>query len=343
MASAGGDAAAISSTENNGPTPRYKSFKKKYMKIRKQFSDTMIKNNTQWEAEQKLMKTARRLEEELDQLREILVDVNESSFNPAHLRINLRSSNPEEDAFLASMGATSLPPDDFDILDNNTKYSPESAALVLAEAKKELSSGTITTSDFEALATSVQPYLRKSIALSYLETQVAHTRLADVEPSDLPPDIGEANPVGYLTPEHEAEYLERLDAELDGRAAAYSHPIRGPTLNAARDNPMSALNWLRQNQPQVFLQDSEAQETAKQMKRGSHDGPIKERSSGRGKRGSVAHEVLDDEGFVVGAAAETLGSVRGKRKRAAEDDAYNPKGGGGRRKGKKQSLGAEHD
>ena len=36
------------------------------MKIRKQFSDTMIKNNTQWEAEQKLMKTARRLEEELE-------------------------------------------------------------------------------------------------------------------------------------------------------------------------------------------------------------------------------------------------------------------------------------
>jgi hypothetical protein len=47
-------------------TITYHPIRKKYMKIRAQFNRTMNDNHTLWEDEQKLTKTARRLEEELE-------------------------------------------------------------------------------------------------------------------------------------------------------------------------------------------------------------------------------------------------------------------------------------
>lgn len=231
-------------------------------------------------------------------------------------------------------------------------FTPESARLVLKEIKVELKEGRITQADFDNLYRSILPYLRKGISLAYLERTVPHTKLKDLvdKKIPLPSDLVKENPVGYLTYEREAEYLDRLDAEYDstfpsdpqGRSS-YNRP-----LNAARDNPNSALNWLRKNQPQVFLQDTELQEKAQDAKQSgaagsSKDTPAK-REGGRAKRGSVAQEVLDEEGYIVGGVAtENGGTIKGKRKRGGgnDDGAYHGKTGGSARKKTKLSMGGD--
>ncbi|MCJ1320698.1 hypothetical protein MMC15_006039 [Xylographa vitiligo] len=296
----------------------YKSYKKKYNKMRHNFKEKMKVSNSLFDEEQKAIKVARRLQEQNDQLLDLMVDVNESTGIAPHLRYDLRSPTPSESA---------VPGLEPDVASRKTMDSG-GARAALEEAKHELSTGQITPDSYRQLEAALNEALHKSISLSQLST-VSHTVLDDVPEDDLPHDIGESSPAGYLSLDHEEEYLAILDATLEGSGSrpigsANSHPIRSNDRDkdVALRNPVSVYNWLRKHQPQVFLQDSDSPPD-RSSTRPSNVTKIPRRSTVVPKQ---EPEVLDDEGFLISASLEGLS--RTKRKR--DDEPYRPKGGSSR-------------
>jgi hypothetical protein len=175
-------------------------------------------------------------------------------------------------------------------------------------------------------STNAAPHHLAPKPLSRLLT-TPHTEFpADNLPEDL---TGEELP-GYYTPNHEEEHILALDAKLaDGDANLHDKsgkPLTISDKNIFNDkelsfrNPVSAYNWLRKYQPQVFLQDKPDQENASE-KSAARAGPgrKKSRAEAAHKEPKADHDA-DDDTFVE------FGSSRSKRTNK-EDEAYRPKGG----------------
>ena len=210
-----------------------------------------------------------------------------------------------------------------------------------------------------------------------------HTTLEScISENLLPDDLDSDEPTGYYSPTHEATYLAQLDTSL-GLSTIADHPSLHSTLKAAdkdKDkerqkqhelhNPVSAYNWLRKNQPQVFLQDHEdgsgapAARVAKEKnsvakastpKPRVSPKPPAARGTKRARESTIKKEeqdiVLDEDGTILGGGGiEELvppTSARGKRKRDRGDDdnAYRPKGGSSRapKKKKQRTNGADKE
>ena len=212
------------------------------------------------------------------------------------------------------------------------------------EASAEYQSGAISLEHYREVVTSLRASLGPPKLFSDL-LNTPHTSLSVVSHDDLPIEIRDDPLTGYLSPSHEEEYLAAFDAAVDGgRPAVDSHPIRGPDKgsDAALKNPISVYNWLRKNQPQVFLQDADASNGNEQVVPGMSAPEKGTPAPGTAKKSkaskTVEEEVLDDDGNVLNATPmSTRGNGRGKRKR--EDDAYRPKGGTGRSTRKRTSTG----
>lgn len=153
-----------------------------------------------------------------------------------------------------------------------------------------------------------------------------------------PENPGAYNPaqeLGFLTPEHETEYCLALDAKL-GDEEALDQLVcipKKPSLaererDAALRSHVSVHNWLRQNQPQIFLQDNENASE----KSGSR--PSNLRASKRAPAPSRKDEDTYDDDSIL-ETASTSGGTKGKRKRD-EDTGYRPKGGSSRSNRKKK-------
>ncbi|MCJ1285055.1 hypothetical protein MMC26_004393 [Xylographa opegraphella] len=309
----------------------YKSYKKKYNKMRHNFKEKMKVSNSLFDEEQRAIKVARRLQEQNDQLLDLLLDVNESAGISPHLRYDLRSPTPSESA------VPGLEPD----VASRKTMDLGSARAALEEAKHELSTGQITPHSYRQLESALNEALHKPLSLSQLSS-TSHTVLEDVPEDDLPHDIGESSPAGYLSLEHEEEYLAILDATLEGpgsrhTGSADSHPIRSNDRDkdVALRNPVSVYNWLRKHQPQVFLQDSDSPPD-RPSTRPSNASKTPRRSTVVPKPDP---EVLDDEGFLLNASLE--GMSRSKRKR--EDEPYRPKGGSSRAYKRKKTGSGQGD
>lgn len=101
---------------------------------------------------------------------------------------------------------------------------------------------------------------------------------------------------------------------------------------------MSGYNWLRKHHPEHFLQDEPNPEKAspRQVTKAS---PKPLRESRSTKRSSAVpkqeHEIIDDEGYVIGGNLE----VPSRTKRKREDEPYRPKGGSSRSVKKKKTSG----
>ena len=263
----------------------------------------------------------------LSQLLDLLLEVNESSRIPIHLRYDLRSPTPSESAI------PGLEPD----LPTRKTYDTSSARAALEEAKTELETGQISPRSYNKLEVAINETLQNPVSLSDLRC-TTHSQLGSVKA--LPHDIGDALPAGYLTFEHEEEYLSALDAAAgvppsSSQMQPDSHPIRSneKEKELALRNPVSVYNWLRKNHPSIFLQDSDS----------SPDKPTTKSSGGSRsakKAASVVkaeEEVLDEAGNIVGGIPAEA-PQRSKRKR--EDEPYRPKGGSSRpSKRKKTSVG----
>lgn len=150
--------------------------------------------------------------------------------------------------------------------------------------------------------------------------------------SSLEPLEGYSAPMSYLTLDQIDEYLNDIDTSL-GTARHPSIQIPDSTLHdLSLRNPHSVYNWLRRNEPKVFLQDGESEGKEK---------PPSKSSAARGtatKRASLpvpsrpdALEFVAEDGLGYdvslggpGTGPSSIGG-KGKRKRE-EDDGYTPKG-----------------
>lgn len=158
--------------------------------------------------------------------------------------------------------------------------------------------------------------------------------------SNLPSElVGETLP-GYLTFDREEEYLYAMDTELGiadsmGRPAPRvakdnnGFPDRPLSIKELEGlNPNSVTNWLRRNQPDVFLQEKEA---ARLANTDSTPSTTAAAPKGKGSRKSAAHlktemdTVEEDIGFIADGPGS--GSSRKRKVATGDDDAYRPKGG----------------
>ena len=139
---------------------------------------------------------------------------------------------------------------------------------------------------------------------------------------------------GFLSIRQEEQYLQGLDAYLDGTStnprphATSNLGSRNAEKTSEREretqlkNPVSVYNWLRRHQPQVFLQDNEAGTEKTTRATGSRTSA---RKSAVKETLKQEQDGYDDEGI----AKENTASSRSKRKRD-DDGGYRPKGGSSR-------------
>ena len=275
------------------------------------------------------------------QILDLLLEINdEYSRLPSRYRFDINSPTPE---------ASAVPPLDPD--------QPSSERKLRGANKIDFSKGYL-----DKLPRSLK-------ALSTLP----HTTLEScISESLLPSDLDSDEPTGYYSPSHEATYLAQLDSSLGLSSIGPQVPgARNPDKEKERQkqhelqNPVSAYNWLRKYQPQVFLQDHEdgpspaarlAKEKASAAKASpkprASPKPPATKGTKRARESAVKKEVeeiiLDDDGTIIGGGAlDDLAppmSSKGKRKRDRGDDdnAYRPKGGSSRapkRKKQRASVG----
>ncbi|KAK4126672.1 hypothetical protein N657DRAFT_565261 [Parathielavia appendiculata] len=351
--------------------PTYRSWKKKYRKMRINFDQKMHEGEELYKLEQKALATARRLAVQNDRLLDLLLDVNNSAQIPPEKRIDLSLDLPsDDDSLLLDIDRPSTPP-------------PGPAP---AKAYKDLLREV--------------PHFRFSSAPERFPKLVADLEAGRDSPAD--PAQGQLHPPTFLAADDIDNYIWELDTHLAIEEAAtggtrktttdpipplptlapLAHTDRPNPKDAQRDfavrNPISVYNWLRKYAPKTFLQDAEQHHDSKENGSGGdhhdgHHGSARSRGgakgertprgtagtgSTRGKRASTAHsrvtaaavaesfgEGPDDEfgyGGDGGSAMTTpaggaMGGGKGKRKRVVDDDpGYRPKGGSSRPAKKKR-------
>ncbi|KAK0707587.1 IEC3 subunit of the Ino80 complex, chromatin re-modelling-domain-containing protein [Lasiosphaeris hirsuta] len=338
--------------------PTYRSWKKKYRKMRIVFDQKMHEGEELHKLEQKALATARRLAIQKDRLLDLLLDVNNSDQIPLDKRFDLSLDPPSDsEALCLDIDRPSTPPERSQPIKSYKRLAREVPHSTFASAPKK----------FEHL-------------------------LADLEAGrDSPADPlqGQPHPPSFLTADDIDNYIWEIDTRLaannshkNGTAAAplptlaplahaSDHPSNGAygakdsgSLSNNRDfalrNPTSVYNWLRKHAPRTFLQDGEAHpdkengDEAHPPSARGHGRGKGERGAGRGtggpgrgKRASAAHHVRDKTTVAVAettefdddAVYETPGAAAGKGKRKRthdEDPGYRPKGGSSRPTKKKR-------
>lgn len=298
--------------------------------MRVQFEGAMTESDNLILKEWKAMGTARRLAEQNDQLLDMLLDINEQPRAPARLRFNL---DP------AGTAAPVEPGLDPDVIRQQLQELRDAAM------REEISSEEYTERvDKLHNSQAIRQTLR---SLASLEAHTPHTTFADVQ--DQHPidglDLTDQAP-GYMSPAQEEQYLLALDQALadSGFDAALQQgrpPRLAPSHQPLSDkdltirNPDSVYNWLRKNQPQVFLQDKDAlhhenmsEKSAPHKGNPSNRKSIKRESGVAGGGTPAPRENEEDE---PGLAPDT---GKGRKKPVAgggeDDTAYRPKGGSSR-------------
>jgi hypothetical protein len=174
-------------------------------------------------------------------------------------------------------------------------------------------------------------------SLSHLVATVPHISMS--HPNFIPsafesiiPPEGHTSPLTYLTPDQMDDYLFDVDAALGNVSGPPVPPPQAQLGQENRDlalrNPNSVYNWLRKNEPKVFLQDNEGSEKSL-----GKPGALR----GAGKRASIpapskpdALEFVEEDGIGYDGSLTGTGvsATKGKRKRDDDDGGtYHPKSG----------------
>lgn len=258
------------------------------------------------------------------QIRELLLDQNACAQIPSHQRIDLTLPTPSASAVPSLQG-------DEERLNEISRDTPEGQALYdevkqLLERKSTSKSGA-------------QP----GKSLADLITRTPHVTSIKQVPVLIEEDLLDTEsgqpPVSYMSPDQVDDYLYDIDASL----GTTPHPALVPavpmaSLPALSDkelqvrNPNSVYNWLRENEPKIFLQDGEGSE-----KSSGKPGALR----GAGKRASIPApskpdqvEFVEEDGLGYDIS---LHSNASKIKRKRDDDGgYRPKGGSSRPSKKKK-------
>lgn len=312
------------------PRPSYKSWKKKYRKMRIVFDDRMRMSEELHQLEQKAMRTAKRLAIENDRLMDLLMDINDSPQIPPERRVDV-SQEGEGKA------------DKADKSDKSQK-APKTLHTLIQEVPHVSYAATID--QYPEMLDDLNPKDPEIHPTSFLTAEDIDEYLSELDrriglkpkPSIPPPTQG-----------------------TNGST---------PAANFALRNPTSVYNWLRKHAPKTFLQDLEKEKEKDKHKdkdkadkddHHHHGNGDKEEESGptnskkkkggntaRTKRQSAAAIKKEKEAAAAAEAADwdeevmnyakPASSAKGKRKRD-EDPGYRPKGGSSRPSKKRKSGG----
>ncbi|CAD6505201.1 BgTH12-00695 [Blumeria graminis f. sp. triticale] len=289
--------------QNASPQPTYRSFKKKFRKIKLKFDEIMLQNKELYFDEQRAIQTAKRLALQNDRILDILYDVNNSSHIPAEKRIDLATETPLLDT---------IPPfiSDDELSKVRSIDSPEG----------KQSYGEIQ--ELIAARNAVTPPKSPVKSLAFLLTTTSHLKSNNPHiPSDLLASLnnedGKPALYSYLVPDNINENNYEIESTRgDIPAAPRSQPSE-PYQDPVFGNLHSPYNWLRRHVPQIFLQDGECSE-----KSSGKPGALR----GAGKRANVpvpskldSLEIVEEDGLSYDFAVGSAKDREKKRKREDED------------------------
>ncbi|KAF7861544.1 hypothetical protein EAF04_008106 [Stromatinia cepivora] len=311
-----------SSPPEGSKPPPYKSFRKKYRKMRIKFDEAMRQSNSLFMEEQLADETAKRLARDNDRLMDLLLDINNSEQIPANKRIDLSVAGPA----LASVPALVTKEE---LAKAAEDTSPEGQAIYkeIQDLLKDRDGTNTTVKPSKSLAKLMATVPHISLMNHHVSTQ----SLADFEPQP-----GKKHPIGYLSVEEMDNYLHAVDATI-GLAPSLATVVYPPTTqDVTLKNPHSVLNWLRRHEPKIFLQDGEGPVEKINTKPGA--------LRGAGKRANIpaptrpdSLEIVEEDGIGYDTTLSGPSSSKVKRKRDPEDDGgYTPKSGNPVNKTKRQ-------
>ncbi|KAK0614981.1 IEC3 subunit of the Ino80 complex, chromatin re-modelling-domain-containing protein [Bombardia bombarda] len=268
--------------------PTYRSWKKKYRKMRIVFDQKMHEGEELHRLEQKALATARRLAVQKDRLLDLLLDVNNCAQIPPEKRFDLSLD-------LSSDADNSLSLD-LDHPDYHFDGAPP------AKSYRQLLEET--------------PHARYASAAEHFPDLLADLEAGRDSPAD--PSQGQSHPPSFLTADEIDNYIYEIDTNLARKeldktgvmppllptlaplatgSIAHHHPSTNPkdrdnTLlqsnnrDFALRNPTSVYNWLRKHAPKTFLQDGETHPDSNHKDHGdehSVNNHTSHTSSGRGR------------------------------------------------------------
>ncbi|KAI0417161.1 IEC3 subunit of the Ino80 complex, chromatin re-modelling-domain-containing protein [Xylaria grammica] len=286
--------------------PSYKSWKKKYRKMRITFDQRMRESEDLHALEQKAMRTAKRLAIENDRLMDLLLDINESPQIPFERRIDVNLDDDDDE-------------DDEDSDDSDTTQKPTKSLKKLV---------------VEVPHQSYEDYVQRVPEL--------REDLEPVDPKTHPTSFLTADDLDEYLHQLDTRLGIKPKPTLAPSVLGTSNTIE-PPANFALNNPTSVYNWLRRHAPKTFLQDLEKDKDKDDREK--EDGRKRKGGASRKKQSTASRKEKereketaesmdwDDEG---GYEAPAAGTIKGKRKRD-EDPGYRPKGGSSRPSKKRKS------
>lgn len=207
---------------------------------------------------------------------------------------------------------------------------------MLDHAREEVAIGSMTAESYRELEDAVKQGKAFAPRLDYTSLlKFPHTLPPTEEEEPSPDGLFEQN-LGFFTSEHETEHYLAMDARLGDETAALQlsrAPEKATFADREREaalrNSISVYNWLRRNQPHIFLQDNENASE----KSGSR--PSNLRTTKKAAGASRKEEDFPDDDSVLMDSGPTPSGAKGKRKRE-EDSASKNRGGSSRSSRKKK-------
>ncbi|KAL7909122.1 IEC3 subunit of the Ino80 complex, chromatin re-modelling domain-containing protein [Trichoderma velutinum] len=311
----------------------YKSWKKKYRKMRIVFDHKMHECEELHKQEAKAANTVKRLAIENDRLLDLLLEVNNSPQIPSDRRIDLSLKPPSNEKALC------LP------MDRDRSKDKDAAMKKLEQMLSDIPHSTYDSA--------------KETKSSFL--------------ADLGAPDGESHPAHFLSADDIDDYIYLVDIGIDPDStlptmAPLAHPIARLPSNPQTKNPTSVTNWLRKHAPKIFLQDGETHADGDDEAAGtgtgagaggSHASARKPRgsakgerggskASGKGKKGGAAARLsaaaergdgdasMDDDGDFGATPA-----ARSSKRKRDDDTGYKPRGSSSRPTKKKRKSDVE--
>ncbi|KAL2816310.1 IEC3 subunit of the Ino80 complex, chromatin re-modelling-domain-containing protein [Aspergillus granulosus] len=285
----------------------YRSYKKKFAKLKIQFEQQMKNSESLIREQLRIEDLSKRIQQQNDQLLEILLEFNDAVHIPPKLRYDL--SAPGDEAILPTPERELSPSHD----------DPVFAVSALKNAKDELAAGQITAESYQKLEDGIKRGSAFAPRLRYTDLINVPHSAPSLEAQNGTGNFSFEHNLGFFTPEHETEYCLAADAKLGDMSAAVQlarAPEKPTLIERERElllrSSVSVHNWLRKNQPNVFLQDNENASE----KSGSR--PSNLRTSKRSAPASRKDEDTHDEDSVMADSAPTSGNSKAKRKRDEE-------------------------
>ncbi|KAH8428951.1 uncharacterized protein LDX57_006624 [Aspergillus melleus] len=320
------DARSVAESLPDAPTKQsYRSFKKKFAKLKVKFELQMRDSELLVREGLRIQDLSNRIQEQNDQLLEVLLEFNDSLHISPELRYELSASG--DDALLPNDETKASP----------SYNDPEAAQSMLKHAKDEVATGNMTTESYRDLENAVKQGKAFAPRLDYTSLlKVPHT-LPPMDEEEISADGGFEQSLGFFTPEHETEHYLAVDARLGDETAALQlsrAPEKSTFADREREaglrNSISVYNWLRRNQPHIFLQDNENASE----KSGSR--PSNLRTSKKVTGGTRKDEEFYDDDSVLMETGPTPSGAKGKRKREDESGGKSKSGGSRSNRKKKE-------